>query len=42
MIKGKCEKCNSNKLYLYEGLLGYEAVKCKDCNNHHTANKKNF
>jgi hypothetical protein len=27
----KCIKCSSRKLYFYDGALGYESIKCKNC-----------
>lgn len=35
-IKGFCRKCKSNNLYWYDGLLGYEAIKCRKCGYEHT------
>ncbi len=27
----KCFKCNNIQLYFYDGCLGYESVKCRNC-----------
>ncbi len=27
----RCIKCDSERLYFYDGWLGYESVKCRDC-----------
>jgi predicted Zn-ribbon and HTH transcriptional regulator len=38
-ISGKvalCNKCKSDNLFFYDGLLGYEAVKCKKCGFEHS------
>ena len=34
-----CSNCGSPNLKFYDGSLGYEAVVCKDCKNHHTDNR---
>lgn len=39
MIKGKCRKCGSTKLYFYDGSLGYESIVCSDCDTHHSNEK---
>lgn len=35
-IEGYCRNCNSQNLEYYDGMLGYEAIVCKDCGTHHS------
>ena len=35
----KCRNCFNNKLFFYDGLLGYESVKCEVCGFEHTDEK---
>lgn len=35
-IRGYCRNCHSQNLKYYFGIMGYEAIICKDCGTHHT------